>query len=111
MTAQGPETETGPSAAPAPAALAPTVRRDEKDQQYELVVDGDVASVLGYETRGQTVVLLHTATAPGLRGRGHATALVQAVMADIAVRGLSPTVRCPFIRSYLRRTSASNGPP
>lgn len=78
------------------------VRRVEEEQRYELVVDGEVVSVLGFDLRGTDIVLLHTATQPGRRGQGHATRLVDAVLDDIAGRGLVPAVRCPFVRQHLR---------
>ena len=83
--------------------VAPSLRRSAELDQYEWVVDGEVAAVLGFEERGSTIVLLHTATDPALRGRGHATRLVEAVLADVADRGLVPSVRCPFVRAYLQQ--------
>ena len=83
--------------------VAPSLRRSAEPDQYEWVVDGEVAAVLGFEERGSTIVLLHTATDPALRGRGHATRLVEAVLADVADRGLVPSVRCPFVRAYLQQ--------
>lgn len=80
-----------------------SLRRSPELDQYEWVVDGEVAAVLGYEERGSTIVLLHTATDPALRGRGHATRLVEAVLQDVADRGLVPSVRCPFVRAYLQQ--------
>ena len=82
-----------------PAAV---LRRSEDLSQYEWVVEEEVVSVLGYELRDSTIVLLHTATDPGSRGQGHATALVAAVLEDVAARGLTTSVRCPFIRAYLQ---------
>ena len=81
---------------------APTLRRSSELEQYEWVVDGQVAAVLGFEERGRSIVLLHTATDPALRGRGHATRLVAAVLEDVAARQLVPSVRCPFVRAYLQ---------
>jgi predicted GNAT family acetyltransferase len=93
---------TGDGALTAPVP-PPSLRRSDELGQYEWVVDGRVVSVLGYELRGDAVLLLHTATEPGERGRGHATALVGAVLQDVADRGLTTSVRCPFIRGYLQR--------
>ncbi len=78
------------------------VRRVEHEQTYELVVDGQTVSVVGYEQRGTTVVLLHTATVPEFRNRGLATQLVGEVLEDLRARQLTPSVVCPFIRAYLR---------
>ena len=79
------------------------LRRSVEADQYEWVVDEQVVAVLGFEERGSTILLLHTATDPALRGRGHATDLVAAVLRDVAVRGLVPSVRCPFVRAYLQQ--------
>ena len=70
--------------------------------QYELVVDGQVVAVVGYEDRGSAIVLLHTATEPGLRRRGYATRLVAHALEDADARNLTVQVRCPFVRAYLR---------
>jgi len=80
-----------------------SLRRSAESEQYEWVVDDRVVSVLGFEERGSTIVLLHTATDPAARGQGHATDLVAAVLQDVADRGLVPSVRCPFIRAYLKK--------
>jgi predicted GNAT family acetyltransferase len=81
------------------------VRRADQDHQYELVVDGRVVSVLGYEERGTAIVLLHTATDPGMRRRGFATRLVAHVLGEAAARKQTVQVRCPFVRSYIRDRS------
>ncbi len=78
-----------------------TVRHLEQEQRYELLVSGEPVSVVGYERSGDTVVLLHTATEPAARDRGHATALVAAVLAELDSQGLRVIARCPFVRWYL----------
>ena len=90
---------------------AATLRRAEESQQYEWVVDDAVVAVLGYEERGSTILLLHTATDPVRRGQGHATRMVEAVLQDVAQRGLVPSVRCPFVRRYLQEhPTPADGP-
>ncbi len=90
----------------------PTLRRSSELEQYEWVVDGQVAAVLGYEERGQSILLLHTATDPALRRQGHATRMVAAVLEDVAQRQLVPSVRCPFVRAYLQEHPLpAQGPP
>jgi predicted GNAT family acetyltransferase len=83
-----------------------SLRRSLEADQYEWVVDERVVAVLGFEERGSSIVLLHTATEPAARGQGHATRLVGAVLQDVADRGLVPSVRCPFIRAYLKQHPA-----
>jgi hypothetical protein len=63
-----------------------SLRRSVEADQYEWVVDDQVVAVLGYEERGSTILLLHTATDPALQDRG-----------------LVPSVRCPFVRAYLQQ--------
>ena len=77
------------------------LRRDEQAQQFELVEDGRVVSVMGYERRASTTVLLYTATPPEARHQGHATALVEAVLADLRARSEPYAAGCPFVRAYL----------
>ena len=77
------------------------LRRDEQARQFELVEDGRVVSSMGYEERPSTTVLLYTATPPEARHRGHATALVEAVLADLRARSRPYAVGCPFVRAYL----------
>ncbi len=67
-------------------------------QEYHLLDGGEVVSVLGYDQRGDTVVLLHTATKEHVRGRGYAGALVQEVLADLSARKVHVVVVCPFVR-------------
>ena len=83
------------------------LRRSIDSDQYEWVVDDRVVAVMGFEDRGDTIVLLHTATDPDARGQGYATRLVAAVLQDVAGRGLSPSVRCPFVRAYLKQHATS----
>ena len=83
--------------------MATEVRHVRAENRYELLVDSEVVSVLGYERRDDTVVLAHTATEPEHRHRGHASALVAAVVDELDREGLRQVVRCPFIRWYLAR--------
>ena len=80
---------------------ATEVRHVEQERRYELVVGGEVASVVGYDRTGDTVVLLHTGTEPAFRGHGCATQLVAAVLADLREQEVRVIARCPFVRWYL----------
>lgn len=73
------------------------VRRDDL-QEYHLLAGDDVVSVLGFEQRGSTVVVLHTATREPWRHRGCASALVEQVLTELERDGARVAVRCPFVR-------------
>ena len=77
------------------------IRRDEQSKQYELVVDGLVVSVVGYDEHDGRTTLLHTATQPEWRGRGHATSLVGQVLEDLRSRRSPYVASCPFVRAYI----------
>ena len=76
------------------------VRHVEQESRYELYVDDVLTSIVGYQRRGDDVVLVHTATEPEFRNRGHATELVAAVLQDLHAQGLHTVARCPFVRWY-----------
>jgi predicted GNAT family acetyltransferase len=90
--------------------MATAVEHDREQSRYVLLVDGAAVSVVGYERRGEVVVLQHTGTEIEHRRRGHATELVAEVLADLDREGLRPIARCPFVRSYLSRSDAVRGP-
>jgi len=88
--------------------LTPTdlrvVRRDDL-QEFHLLAGDDVVSVMGFEQRGGTVVVLHTATPEPMRHRGYASTLVERALAELERDGVHVTVRCPFVR-WWRGTTA-----
>ena len=93
--------------------MAPTqpdlriVRRDDL-QEFHLLDADDVVSTLGFEQRGTTVVLLHTATPEDLRHRGYASTLVEGALDELARDGSHVLVRCPFVR-WWQGTARSRG--
>lgn len=89
------------------------MRRNEEAEQFELVVDGRVVSVIGYEVRAGKLLLLHTATEPDARNRGHATALAGEVLRELESSGTPYSTGCRFVRAYIARqagTSAAAAP-
>ncbi len=85
------------------------IEHDEEQGQYALHVDGDQVSVLGYERRGDTVVVLHTATEVEQRGRGYASRLVDEVLARLEDEGASVVLRCPFARARVAGRAGAGG--
>lgn len=74
------------------------VRQRPDLQEFHLLDGEDVVSVVGYERRGASVVVLHTATPEPLRHRGYASTLVEAVLAELEREQAHVLIRCPFVR-------------
>jgi len=71
------------------------------DEQYELRLDGRVASLASYYERDGVVVIPHTETSPEFRGRGLAGRLVGYALDDIRARGLRVEPACPFVADFI----------
>ena len=80
------------------------MRRDDL-QEFQLLAGDDVVSVMGFEQRGGTVVVLHTATPEPLRHRGYASTLVERALTELERHGAHITVRCPFVRWWQSTTA------
>jgi len=78
------------------------VRNNEAGHRYELEEDGAVAFA-EYELRGGAVVLPHTVVPKALEGRGIASRLIKAVLADVRGRGLKVVPLCSFVAGYIDR--------
>lgn len=80
-----------------------TVRDNEDENVYELLLDGSRVGVVHYLPMRDAVVLVHTEIAPELEGKGLGGRLVAGALADIRARGLRLVAVCPFVSSYLER--------
>ena len=69
-------------------------------QQYEFHIEGEIAKV-EYKKKGNKIYLTHTEVPKALGGRGIASKLVKAVLADVQKNGWELVVYCPYIKSYL----------
>jgi predicted GNAT family acetyltransferase len=74
----------------------------QTETRYEWLVDGQVAAVADFTDDGTTVVLPRVETAPALRGRGHASDLVAAVLDDLRSQGRRVVPACPFAAAFVR---------
>ena len=75
---------------------------NERDQRYELVVDGRLA-FSKYRRHGDEIVFMHTEVPEELEGRGIGSQLVRAALDDVRAKGLRVIPRCPFVRAYIAR--------
>lgn len=84
-----------------------TVRRNEADRCYELVLDGRRIGRLDVRERdaadGEPAVarLPHTEVDPEFGGRGFGGRLVRFALDDLRARGRLVDPACPFVRSWI----------
>jgi hypothetical protein len=71
-------------------------------KRYELHADGGLA-VAYYEPRGDALAFIHTVVPDRLQGRGIASILIKAALADVRKRGLKVIAECPFVAAYIDR--------
>ena len=82
--------------------MAGEVRKNEGHKRYELHAEGGIA-VAYYEQRGNAVAFVHTVVPEQLQGRGLASTLIKAALADVRERGLKVIAECPFVARYIER--------
>ena len=86
----------------ADAADATVVDSFER-QRYEILIGGEVAGALHYRRHGERVELMHTEIEQTFSGRGLASRLAAAALADARSRSTVVVASCPFVTGYLDR--------
>jgi predicted GNAT family acetyltransferase len=81
------------------AAMA-AVRDNKVQRRFELDVEGQVAFA-NYRETPQAVIITHTETPRGLRGRGVASELVKGALELIRTDGQKVIAGCGFVVDYL----------
>lgn len=76
------------------------IRRGET--RYELHVDGQLASYVELDRRGDVVVMPHTYTVPAHRGHGHAERVVRAALDDLLEQRSTIVPACWFVADVVR---------
>jgi predicted GNAT family acetyltransferase len=79
-----------------------SVRDNTAEHRFELVVDGDVGALATYRTRDRVVTIMHTETAPSMRGRGLAGELARQTLDQLRARDTKVVPSCPFFARYIR---------
>ena len=79
-----------------------TVRDNTSLNRFELDVEGAVAFA-NYRVTPQAVIITHTETPRGLRGRGIASELVRGALDLIRADGRRVIAGCGFVADYLRK--------
>lgn len=73
------------------------------NQQYEISVDGVRAGLAAYVDRGDQRVFHHTEVSSDFGGRGLATKLIAAALADTRAAGKRIVPTCSFVAAYLEK--------
>lgn len=74
-----------------------------EQSQYEVWAGKELAGVLRYRLRGETISLLHTEVDERFEGRGLGSQLIGFALDDAAARGLAVLPFCPFVQAFLER--------
>lgn len=81
-----------------------TVVDNPAKQRYEAHLGGRVVGFSEYRlVSGGRLIFFHTEVDPTLEGRGIGGRLAAGALDDVRKRGLTMTVKCPFIAAYLLR--------
>ena len=79
-----------------------TVELVEAERRYALLLDGHRVGFTVYADHGDQRVFVHTEISMDQSGKGLASTLVAAALADVRARGLRVVALCPFTAAYLR---------
>jgi predicted GNAT family acetyltransferase len=77
------------------------VRDNKAQSRFELDVDGAIAFA-NYRLTSSKVIITHTETPRGLRGRGVASELVEGALELIRADNLKVVAGCGFVVDYLQ---------
>ncbi|MEV4275488.1 GNAT family N-acetyltransferase [Actinoplanes xinjiangensis] len=82
------------------------VHDNTAEHRFELIVDGEVGALATYRLRDGVVNILHTETAPPMRGRGLAGELARQTLDQIRERGDRVVPSCPFFARWIEEHPA-----
>lgn len=78
------------------------VHHNSADSRFEVTEDGETAFA-AYRLDGDTITFTHTMVPPAIEGRGIASRLIKAALADARARGLTVIAQCSFVAGYIER--------
>lgn len=79
------------------------VRRDAAKSRYEVYLDGELAGVAEYVTRGIRIIFTHTEIDEAFGGHGLGSILVREALDDAVSRGATIVPVCPFVAAYVKK--------
>jgi len=78
-----------------------TVRRNDEQSRYEGRLDGALVTVIDFFRDGDVLVVTHTGTRIGFRGRGFASQITSQALDDVRAEGWQVRPRCSFTIDFL----------
>ncbi len=75
--------------------------RNDRSSRYEATLDDQLAAVIDYSLRDQTMIIVHTGTKPEFRGHGIAARITRHALDDVRSRGLRVVAQCPYTAQYI----------
>ena len=78
------------------------LRHNQEDQAFEMNINGNIAFI-GYEEKGDTIILTHTEVPEALEGKGIGSILVNKTLNYIEAEGRKIIAQYPFVASYIKR--------
>lgn len=79
------------------------VTRNDEQGRYEIRVDGVLAGFTEFRAQGELRAFPHTEIAPEFGGRGLATRVIAAGLADSRADGVQVLPYCPAVRGYIAK--------
>lgn len=78
------------------------LHKNETEKRFEIDVDGSIAFI-DYREMGNQISLIHTETAPDLKGKGAATAVVEKTLKYAAGQNKTVFPFCPYIFAFIKK--------
>ena len=72
-------------------------------QRYEARLGSEVVGYTEYRRVRGRLILIHTEVDPAMEGKGVGSKLAAGALDHVRAEGLTFSVKCPFIASWLRR--------
>lgn len=76
---------------------------DPAAQRYEARLGGRVVGYTEYRRVRGRVIFVHTEVDPSMEGKGIGSQLAAGALDDVRAKGLTFSVKCPFIAAYVKR--------
>ena len=76
---------------------------DPDGQRYVARLGEELAGFIDYRLVRGRLIFVHTEVDPAFEGRGIGARLAASALDDVRARGLTFSVKCPFIAAYLQR--------
>ncbi len=82
--------------------MSATIASNPAESRYEVLVDGELGGILGYELHEGVIDLQHTVVMPEHRGQGIAGMLAERAFEDARAQGLKVIPTCPFVLGWTK---------